>query len=222
MSPSHPEAGDRLAASLHADLGDALAEIAAVLAVPVLLLALTLLIACAYELGRYVMELWRRDRRRRAHGSLTALAAAALADPVSGHRLAAEAGGAFVGAAVERIATAAASPEDLEHALTDYELAVQRRLDRTRIIVRAGPAVGLMGTLIPLAPGMEALGRGDVEALAGDLRIAFAATVIGLLAGTVAFALTLGRTRIYTEDLTALERATEAARAPSARPGAAR
>ena len=47
-----------------------------------------------------------------------------------------------------------------EHALADYELAVQRRLDHTRILVRAGPAIGLMGTLIPLAPGLAALGRG--------------------------------------------------------------
>jgi biopolymer transport protein ExbB/TolQ len=75
------------------------------------------------------------------------------------------------------------------------------------MLVRAGPALGLMGTLIPLAPGLAALERGDVGALAADLRIAFAATVIGLLVGTLAFALTLTRTRLYTEDLTALERA---------------
>ena len=67
-----------------------------------------------------------------------------------------------------------------------------------------------MGTLIPLAPGLAALGRGDLPQLASDLRTAFAATVIGLLAGTVAFALTLTRTRIYSEDLTALERAAAA------------
>ncbi len=84
----------------------------------------------------------------------------------------------------------------------------QRRLERTRILVRAGPALGLMGTLIPLAPGLAALGHGDVATLATDLRTAFAATTIGLLVGTVAFALTLTRTRMYTEDLTALERAT--------------
>ena len=64
-----------------------------------------------------------------------------------------------------------------------------------------------MGTLIPLAPGLAALGRGEVSTLATDLRTAFAATTIGLLVGTVAFALTLTRTRIYSEDLTALERA---------------
>ncbi len=69
---------------------------------------------------------------------------------------------------------------------------MQRRLDRTRILVRAGPAIGLMGTLIPLAPGLAALGPGDVALLANDLATPSRATVVGLLVGTVAFALTLG------------------------------
>lgn len=73
--------------------------------------------------------------------------------------------------------------------------------------MRAGPAVGLMGTLILLAPGLGALGQGDFSQLAGDLKIAFAATVVGILVGTAAFALTLIRTRVYTEDLAGLERA---------------
>ncbi len=110
----------------------------------------------------------------------------------------------------------------IEHALADYELAVQRRLDHTRILVRAGPALGLMGTLIPLAPGLAALGRGEVSTLADDLRTAFAATTIGLLVGTVAFALTLTRTRMYSEDLTALERATIPIAAPPAHTGTGR
>ncbi len=74
-----------------------------------------------------------------------------------------------------------------------------------------------MGTLIPLAPGLAALGHGEVATLATDLRTAFAATTIGLLVGTVAFALTLTRTRMYSEDLTALERATIPVVAPPVR-----
>ena len=34
--------------------------------------------------------------------------------------------------------------------LADFDLACQRRLARTRLLVRVGPALGLMGTLIPL------------------------------------------------------------------------
>ena len=54
-----------------------------------------------------------------------------------------------------------------------------------------------------------ALGDGDVSALAENLRDAFGATVVGLLVGTVAFALTLARTRTYTEDLAGLEQGIE-------------
>ncbi len=188
-------------------IGDALAQIAQALRTPVLVLALVVLLICAIELGRFCTELWWRMRAGR--GGLQAIARQAVAEPGRAAALARHAPSAFAAEAVLSIARARAAGEvdGVEHALADYELAVQRRLDRTRILVRAGPALGLMGTLIPLAPGLAALGHGDVAALAADLRTAFAATVVGLLVGTVAFALTLTRTRMYTEDLAALERA---------------
>lgn len=196
--------------SLGDGLGDALAQIAAALRVPVLLAAVLILLAGAFEVGRYGAELWRRRRGRGME--LSELVRRAAADPANVAYYAYSTPSSFAEAALVAIAAAVAAgrPEEIEQALTAYELAVQRRLDRTRILVRAGPAIGLMGTLIPLAPGLAALGDGDVSALAGDLRDALAATVIGLLVGTVAFALTLVRTRLYTEDLAALERAAEA------------
>ena len=188
-------------------LGEALAQIASALRVPVLILALLALLACAFEGGRYCIELFTRARAGR--GALQALARQVVADPARAPALSAKAPSALAAEALAQIGRAllAGEASGVEDALADYELAVERRLDRTRILVRAGPALGLMGTLIPLAPGLAALGRGDVSTLAGDLRTAFAATTVGLLVGTVAFALTLSRTRMYSEDLTALERA---------------
>jgi len=193
--------------SLDGGLGDALAAVASALRVPVLLAALAILLLGAFELGRFAAELWRRHRSR--WWDLAAVANAAFADPANAAAFAARAPSAFAEEAVLAIAATLAQgrPDGVEPALAAYELAVQRRLDRTRVLVRAGPAIGLMGTLIPLAPGLESLGEGHVERLAEDLRDAFAATVVGLLVGTVAFALTLYRTRIYSEDLAALERA---------------
>jgi biopolymer transport protein ExbB/TolQ len=189
------------------DLGDALARIAAALHFPVMLAALGALLLCALESGRFVAEASRRSRLGR--GALARLVARGVADPRLIEPLSRQAPTAAARLAVAGVAGAVVSTDRraAEHALADFELAVQRRLDRTRILVRAGPAIGLMGTLIPLAPGLAALGRGDVPALADDLRSAFGATVIGLLVGTVAYALTLTRTRLYTEDLAALERA---------------
>jgi biopolymer transport protein ExbB/TolQ len=189
-------------------LAAALAQIASSLRTPVLILALLVLLVCAFEVGRFVIEMFSRARTGR--GSLRTLVRQVLANPGQAASISARAPSSFARDALIEIARANLAGEavGVEYALADYELAVQRRLDHTRILVRAGPALGLMGTLIPLAPGLAALGHGEVSTLATDLRTAFAATTIGLLVGTVAFALTLTRTRMYTEDLTALERAT--------------
>ncbi len=189
------------------DLGDALADIATALRVPVLIAAVLILLLCALELGRFATELWRRRVRAR-HADLLELTAHAIADPAHASHYAYSAPGAVAAEALTALAAAAHAPDRptaTERALARYELTVQRRLDRTRLLVRAGPAIGLMGTLIPLAPGLAALGNGNVAVLAENLRDAFGATVVGLLVGTVAFALTLARTRMYTEDLAALE-----------------
>jgi biopolymer transport protein ExbB/TolQ len=194
------------------DLGDALAQIATALRIPVLIGAIAVLLLCALEVGRFAAELWRRRVRMRGF-DLGDLAARAIAEPQhAGHYAALAPGTAAASAVVD---LAAAAPHDgTERALARYELDVQRRLDRTRLLVRAGPALGLMGTLIPLAPGLAALGEGDVSALAESLRDAFGATVVGLLVGTVAFALTLARTRMYSEDLVDLEQGAERRGAP--------
>lgn len=198
-----------IAAALSGGLSDALAQIATALRVPVLLAAVLVLVVAAFEVGRYAAELWRRRRARGA--DLSDLVLQAAADPANLAYYAYRAPSGFAEAALTAIVRAAVAGHGagIEQALVAYELAVQRRLDRTRILVRAGPAIGLMGTLIPLAPGLAALGGGDVAKLAGDLRDALSATVVGLLVGTVAFALTLTRTRMYTEDLAALERAAD-------------
>jgi biopolymer transport protein ExbB/TolQ len=172
-------------------------------------------VLAAVELGRYVGEVL---RRRRASAPLSVLVRNALRDPAMATQIAIGAPSLYSAEALQRMAEAVAADDldGIEHALDDYEHLVERRLDRTRMIVRAGPAIGLMGTLIPLAPGLRALGRGDIHLLADDLRIAFAATTAGLLAGTVAFALTLARTRRWNEDLASMERATERLRAAAA------
>jgi biopolymer transport protein ExbB/TolQ len=185
-------------------IDEALARIASALHVPVLVLALLALLLCALEAGRFAVELL--ARRRRGGQALIALGRGMLADPQHAAANSRGAPSAATGAALLAIARAGGEAAGIEDALADFELAAERRLDVTRILVRAGPALGLMGTLIPLAPGLAALGRGNVGTLASDLRTAFAATTVGLLVGTVAYVLTVTRTRLYSADLAALER----------------
>ena len=89
--------------------------------------------------------------------------------------------------------------------LQEYEFYTVKRLERTRILVRIGPMLGLMGTLIPLAPALVGLAQGDTQQLADNLVLAFSVTVIGLLIGGIAFAVSLVRDRIYSQDISDLE-----------------
>ena len=45
------------------------------------------------------------------------------------------------------------SEDRIAKRLAEYDYTSLKRLERTRILVRMGPALGLMGTLIPLSPG---------------------------------------------------------------------
>ncbi|HJO36774.1 MAG TPA: flagellar motor protein MotA, partial [Gammaproteobacteria bacterium] len=64
-----------------------------------------------------------------------------------------------------------------------------------------------MGTLIPLGPGLAALGRGELASLAEAVILAFDTTVLGLLVGLVGFVLGRLRRRWYDSLLDALEAA---------------
>jgi biopolymer transport protein ExbB/TolQ len=89
--------------------------------------------------------------------------------------------------------------------MADYDYRSLRRLERTRILVRFGPALGLMGTLIPLSPALAGLADGNVTELTDNLRIAFGVTVVGLLTGAIAFSVSLVRDRIYAQDFSDVE-----------------
>lgn len=73
----------------------------------------------------------------------------------------------------------------------------KRRIERADFITRIAPMLGLMGTLIPLGPGLSALGSGDISILTTAMTVAFDTTIIGLLAGVIGFILGRMRRRWY-------------------------
>ena len=89
--------------------------------------------------------------------------------------------------------------------LTDEELHYFKITNRTDVVARLGPMLGLMATLIPLGPGLIALGQGDTKTLADCLLTAFDATVTGLAAAAIAFAVSRLRKRWYEDYLSSLE-----------------
>jgi biopolymer transport protein ExbB/TolQ len=187
-------------------------EISEVLEIPVLVLAVLALAVVLVEAGALLVEL-----RRRRWRSLTGLEEAIEA---SRGRLAAGAGSDAVTPllayawnrqmedALSGIVAQCGRPDAemrISKRLAEYDYLSLRRLERSRILVRMGPALGLMGTLIPLSPALAGLADGDVATLTENLRVAFSVTVAGLLIGAVAFAISLVRDRLYAQDFSDVE-----------------
>lgn len=80
--------------------------------------------------------------------------------------------------------------------VTDIETSLRARIERLSIVSRAGPMLGLVGTLIPLQPALAGLAEGDMQRMATNLLLGFTTTVIGLVIGGTAFGLAT-MTRIW-------------------------
>jgi biopolymer transport protein ExbB/TolQ len=187
-------------------------HVSSALQVPVLVAALLALAVVIFELGRFAIELV--GRRRRDFAALSSGSERARAALLAGDRAGAQTAVAGLARSPAMAATLAfivahartdGGDHECNKALADFDFDCQRRLARTRLLVRAGPALGLMGTLIPLSPALTGLANGNTAQLSHDLRVAFSVTVVGLLIGAIAFGLSLSRDRIYGQDLSDLE-----------------
>lgn len=90
---------------------------------------------------------------------------------------------------------------DVEH----VQRIARHRLERADLLARIPPMLGLMATIIPLGPGLAALGQGNPAELASAVTVAFDATVLGLVAGIGGLVIGKLRRRWYEETLDAME-----------------
>ena len=79
----------------------------------------------------------------------------------------------------------------------DVEKLGRKRIERADILTRVAPMLGLMGTLIPLGPGLAALGQGNIILLSSAVTVAFDTTVLGLFTGILGFVISRLRRRWY-------------------------
>ena len=83
--------------------------------------------------------------------------------------------------------------------IEEEDVMMAKSLEKVDIVTRIGPTLGLMGTLIPMGPGLAALGSGDVTTLANAIIVAFDTTVVGIGSGAVAYVISKVRRRWYEE-----------------------
>lgn len=100
---------------------------------------------------------------------------------------------------------------EIESLLQESERRIGKPVERARFIVRAGPGIGLMGTLIPMGVALAALAQGSMPSMAQHMVHAFNAAVVGLGAGVVAFAIALVREQWIKADVIEMRYITERA-----------
>lgn len=106
---------------------------------------------------------------------------------------------------IRRVLEAKDSPARIQRLLANFEIAADKDLAISKTLTKLGPILGLMGTLIPMGPALAGLASGDIASMAYNMQIAFATTVIGLVAGAVGFLTQQVKQRWYLQDMTNLE-----------------
>jgi flagellar motor component MotA len=97
----------------------------------------------------------------------------------------------------------------VERLLQITELEQISQLDKVRFMIRTGPALGLMGTLIPMGTALASLAEGNIPNMAGSMVNAFTATVAGLASSVVAYLIALMREKWLRADIREMEFHTE-------------
>ena len=106
---------------------------------------------------------------------------------------------------IRQVLQAHESPAQIQRLLANFEIAADKDLAISKTLTKLGPILGLTGTLIPMGPALAGLASGDIASMAYNMQIAFATTVVGLVAGAVGFLTQQVKQRWYLQDMTNLE-----------------
>lgn len=106
---------------------------------------------------------------------------------------------------MKKIVAARESEAQVNRLLDQYAQYTEKDLSLPNLLMKMGPMLGLMGTLIPMGPALVGLSTGDIASMAYNMQVAFATTVVGLFAAAIGFVAKQTKSRWYTEDVSNLE-----------------
>ena len=75
----------------------------------------------------------------------------------------------------------------VNRAVDQYAQFVDKDMSLPTTLLKMGPMLGLMGTLIPMGPALVGLSTGDIASIAYNMQVAFATTVVGLFSAAIGF-----------------------------------
>jgi biopolymer transport protein ExbB/TolQ len=173
-----------------------------VLRFPVMALLWVCVLASLFMAGQCIVELIGR-RRERAAFNLTQWMKQGPVLDAGGARLQALPAvlRQFVSAVHDHARQGTIADGGFEHLLLEHEERARHGLVPSRVLVKVGPSLGLLGTLIPMGTALASLATGNLEAMAGQMIVAFTTTIIGLATGTVAYVVAAAKHAWVTESI---------------------
>ena len=112
---------------------------------------------------------------------------------------------AVIVAYMKKMVSVRQSKAQVNRVLDQYAQFVDKDLSLPSTLLKMGPMLGLMGTLIPMGPALVGLSTGDIASMAYNMQVAFATTVVGLFSAAIGFVTKQTKNRWYTEDMSNLE-----------------
>ena len=93
----------------------------------------------------------------------------------------------------------------VNYQLSSYEHVAEKDLTLSKLLTKIGPVLGLVGTLIAMSPALVGLSSGDIAAMAYNMQVVFATTVVGLVISLAGLVTLQYKQRWYTKDVALLD-----------------
>ena len=90
--------------------------------------------------------------------------------------------------------------------MDELELMAFKNLEVLRITTRIAPMLGLIATMIPMAPALKALGDGNIQGISENLVVAFSAVIFGMVIASITFWLASVKKRWFAVELVDISR----------------
>ena len=143
-----------------------MSQVSTMLMTPVLILIVLMMVYALFATGRFIAQLLVRRKNRIAYTrQVNDLSATTLQGfPIHNYY----------------INNPTASEDELE-------VVALKELETLRIVTRIAPMLGLIATMIPMGPALQALADGNIQGISENLIIAFAAVIWGLVISSITF-----------------------------------
>jgi len=171
-------------------LENALFALGQVLRLPVILMLWICVVLTLFYIGSYLVEAIARRRERAGFDLKRWLQQGRVLDPDPERDAALPRNLQRLLASIRQLdSDQALRHGGLENVVAEQEERLRHGLDGPRALVKLGPSLGLIGTLIPMGTSLAAMAGGNLNAMAGQMVVAFTSTIIGLATGSVAYGL---------------------------------